>query len=93
MGWQIIKQPDGRFGVFSYVVDAFVLLNATADDVETYFVQDAERETRRRVREKIECVEAGRPRDAYHQFAIPWSEAVRRHNTSFPKGKIKEPRA
>lgn len=78
MGWQVIKQPDGKFGVFSSVVNDWVATDATADEVEELFAEEMGRDVARRlrdVRRKIALVDAGEARKAYYQFAMTYEEA------------------
>ena len=78
MGWQVIKQPDGKFGIFSSNVDDLVATDCTADEVEELFAEDMGRDVARRlrdVRKKIALVDAGEARKAYYQFAMTFEEA------------------
>ncbi len=93
MAWQIIKQPDGLFGVFSSNVDDWIatdctageveelFADCTAGEVEELFAEDMGRETARRladVREKVALVAAGNARKVYYQFAMSYEEAEER---------------
>ncbi|GAA4626804.1 hypothetical protein GCM10023196_036550 [Actinoallomurus vinaceus] len=78
MGNQIIRQPDGKYAVFSRVSDQLVMWDATEDEVIEYFAEEAAEATRRDVRRKLEHVAAGEPERAYHQFAMTWEEALRK---------------
>ena len=81
MGWQIIKQPDNLFGVFSSNVDDWVATDCTADEVEELFAEEMGRDMARRlrdVRHKISLVAAGEARKAYYQFAMTHEEAEER---------------
>jgi hypothetical protein len=77
MGQQIIKQPDGKFAVFSSVVDAFVLYDCTADDIVEHFAEAAAEQARQTARRLVEQVSAGEK--AYYQFTMPWDEALALH--------------
>lgn len=75
MGRQIIKQPNGRYAVFSSVVDHVVLYNCTVDDLIEEAVKQANEDIERHIRETVAELEAGgRP---YHQFTMDWKEMVR----------------
>lgn len=76
MGKQIIKQPDGRFCIFSTNTDDLILCNLTRDEVIDYFSDyPAERQDRDR---ELELVEADQP--AYYQFTMTFVEAVEHRN-------------
>ena len=81
MAWQIIKQPDGLFGVFSSNVDDWIATDCTADEVEEIFAEDMGRDMARRladVRRKVALVAAGEARKVYYQFAMTHEEAEQR---------------
>lgn len=77
MGFQVIRQPGaGLFGVFSTETDTFVMWEATREDVVEFFVEVATTRARRDAARILDHIEAGRPRDAYSQFAMTWEQAV-----------------
>jgi len=76
MGNQIIKQPTGRYAIFSSNSDQIILWDATADQVVAEFVGWVVEDTERRVREHLANVDAGEPEKSYHQFAMTWAEAL-----------------
>lgn len=75
MGHQIIQQPDGQLAVFSTVVDAWVLYNATPESLGNYYAVEAARGARERVEKTIAHVLAGEPQKAYFQFTMTFEEA------------------
>lgn len=93
MGRQIIKQPDGKFAIWSSTADGIIIHGATRSQIERFFVLEAEKETIRRVTRDLDLVDAGNAQDAYFQFAKPWAEALRQHNENHPADAIEEPRA
>jgi hypothetical protein len=77
MGWQVIKQPDGRFGVFSSIVDDWVAADCTADEAEELFAEEMGSDMARRlrdVRRKIALVDAGEAKKAY-TFVMTYAQA------------------
>lgn len=77
MGYQIIKQPDGRLALFSSFTDTLAMWDANRDEVLEFFIERSTADTRRSVSLKLEQVESDQPRAAYAQFAITWDEAVK----------------
>ena len=77
MGNQIIRQPNGQFAIFSSITDTIHVYDATAEEIEEYFVERAAESERQRVREILGHVIAGEPRKAYYQFAMTWDEALK----------------
>ena len=90
MGHQIIKQPDGKFAVWSSVADGIMAHGATRAEVEEWFIREATRDALDRARKVLDAVDAGRARDVYFQFALSWREAVKQHNRNFPDDAIEE---
>ena len=75
MGRQIIMQPDGRFAIWSSVVDDFILRDATEKDVIIKYMDHALDGLEERVRIAISTVQAGHAERSYSQFAMTWKEA------------------
>lgn len=78
MGHQYIKQPNGKFAIWSSITTDFVAFDCTADEVVQMEIEDAISEVKTRVKEKLDKVERGEP--AYHQFTMSWQEAVKRRD-------------
>jgi hypothetical protein len=76
MGYQIIKQPDGKLAVFSSITDTIVMWDATEDEVVEFFVEIEVQKTTERVRQMLVPVVADEPRKAYYQFAMTWEAAL-----------------
>jgi hypothetical protein len=74
MPQQIIQQPDGRLAVFSTVVDAFIVLDATPDELIEYRAEEAAEKAREDTRREIDRVLSGESRP-YYQFTMTWEEA------------------
>jgi hypothetical protein len=76
MGQQIIKQPDGRFAVFSTNTDTIMVWDGTAQEIVEWFAERAAFDARQTARLLLSLVDAGDTRSAYHQFAMSWDEAL-----------------
>lgn len=73
MGHQIIKQPDGKYAVWSSIVDAFTITDATPEGIADEFCKDETNRIRDRVFGICRNLDAGgKP---YHQFTMSWDEA------------------
>ncbi|MFD3902986.1 hypothetical protein HXS80_20570 [Streptomyces sp. CB04723] len=77
MGQQIIRQPDGRLAVFDSVVDAFVFVDGTPDEIVEWRAEEAADRAREDTRAELDRV-ATRD-EPYHQFTLTWEEAAERH--------------
>jgi hypothetical protein len=77
MGQQIIKQPDGRLAVFSTVVDAFIVVDATPQELLDWRAEEAAKEARRTTQRELDHVLGGEPERSYFQFTKTWEEAAR----------------
>ncbi len=76
MGRQVIRQPDGLLAVLSSITDTIILWDATPDDVVDFFVDEAAGRARESAQRVVGLVAEGREREAYHQFALSWEEAI-----------------
>jgi len=65
-------QPDGRFAIYSSVVEDFILVDGDANDVVNWFVGKAAQEALVSTTNIINALLAGgKP---YHQFTKTWEE-------------------
>jgi hypothetical protein len=77
MGHQIIQQPDGKLAVFSSVVDAFVVLDATPEELVDWYAQEAAQEARERTQRTLDKLHSQGPQGVYGRRALTWEEASR----------------
>ena len=73
MGYQIIKQPNGLFAIWSSVVDDFVWFDCAKHDLIEIFLKEKEEQITKFVEEKVHALEKGEK--AYYQFTMSWEEA------------------
>ncbi|NUS22692.1 MAG: hypothetical protein HOV92_00485 [Streptomyces sp.] len=85
MGQQIIKQPDGRLAVFSSVVDAFIVVDATPEEILDWRAEQAAADARRFTQRELDAVLADDPRRVYFQFARTWEEASEMDRQNAPE--------
>ena len=76
MGEQIIKQPDGRLAVFSSIVDAFIIIDATPEEILDWRAEEAAAKAREQTQRELDAVLADDPRRVYFQFTRTWEEAA-----------------
>lgn len=75
MSRQIIKQPNGLYAQWSSVVDDFVMIDATRQDIIDDWLDDSRREITESVNKVIDALDRGdKP---YHQFTMSWDEAIK----------------
>lgn len=77
MGWRVVKQPDGRYAIFSEIVDCFTIMNLTRDEMIEECVEEV---GRRDAEAKVQRADEERPdpRDrigADEQYTR-WEEAL-----------------
>lgn len=85
MGQQIIKQPDGKLAVFSSVVDAFIVVDATPEEILDWRAEQAAEDARRATQRELDAVLADDPRRVYFQFARTWEEASEMDRQNAPE--------
>ena len=75
MGQQIVQQPDGKYAIWSSVVDDFVVVDCeNAEEVVDVMAEDSRREIDKHVRRVLEqLASGGRP---YHQFTKTFGECL-----------------
>jgi len=71
---QIIKQPNGRYGVFSSITATFVVYDATPEEIIEYWLESQKKEITEKVRETVAVLERGEK--PYYQFTLSFDEAL-----------------
>lgn len=74
MSIQIIKQPNEFYAVWSTIVDDFILIDATPEDIIKHIVHECEEKTKKMVNEVIAALSRGEK--PYHQFTMTFQEAT-----------------
>jgi hypothetical protein len=75
VGHQIIQQPDGKLAVFSSFTDTWILMDASPEDLLDYYAGKAAKDAREQTQQVLDAVLAGKPREAYYQFAMTFATA------------------
>jgi hypothetical protein len=88
MSHQIIKQPDRLLAVFCTVVDAFVVTDATPQELEDWYAEQVAEEARKRTRWLIGRIQELGGREVYGRRAYDWSEAARLHQEHAPEAPL-----
>lgn len=74
MARQIIEQPDGKYCVFSSIVDGFIIKDATREEIVESFAEEARQDTIVSINSTFDKLESGgRP---YYQFTMSYEEAL-----------------
>lgn len=71
---QIIKQPNGKFCIWSSVVDDLVLINATREDI----IEDRIASVREQITKDVDTIinKLNNGINPYFQFTITFEEAI-----------------
>jgi hypothetical protein len=83
MGQQIIRQPDGRLAVFDSTEDAFMIVDATPEEVIEWRAEEAAEAARERTKAELKRV-LSESETPYHQFTLTWEEASRMDRKNRP---------
>lgn len=75
MGHQVIQQPDGLLCVWSTVVDDFIIVDASPDELSDYYAEDAAQRARETTERIVKEVLNGNAQEIYHQFTMDFEEA------------------
>ena len=80
MGHQIIKQPDGKYLIWSTIVDDIIVYDADREEVIEYFIEKAAERARRETDQSLDLIDEGwtsRLGTAYDEVA-PRLESLRK---------------
>jgi len=75
MGQQIIKQPNGKYCLFSSVVDSVTYYNLTKKEIVEVWTDKAKKEFESEVNEIIEKLD--KEEKPYYQFTMDYEEMLK----------------
>jgi len=76
MGKQIIRQPDGKFALWSSVVDAFAVTDATREELVECILERERRDTEEHVNDVCDKLDRGEPPYNNVAMTMTWEEAL-----------------
>lgn len=88
MGYQIIKQPNKLYGIYSSFGDGIILYNAREQDVFDFFVEEAVKSARENVQKILDKIESDEK--PYYQFTMSWDEAIETHAKEYGEDSAQE---
>lgn len=71
---QIIKQPNGKYALWSGVVDNFTALDCSPQDITDTYIEEETKRITKNVNDIIGKLEQGEA--AYYQFTNSWEECL-----------------
>lgn len=74
MSWQIIKQPNKKYCVYSTVVDHFVVVDATEEELKDFYKEERGRQCIHAVEEVLKKIDDDIL--SYFQFTMSFEEAI-----------------
>ena len=74
MGKQIIKQPNGKYCLWSTVIDNFTHVDMTRDDIVSVFMEQEKSRYEDLVDKTIEYLDKGEA--PYHQFTMTFDQCI-----------------
>ena len=74
MGRQIIKQPNGKYAVFSSIVDDFIFINITIEEYIKFRIAEESEQIRETI-QKI-ATQLDKSEKPYHVSTMSWDEAL-----------------
>lgn len=74
MGRQIIKQPNGKYCIFSTVVDSVTDCNMTVEEIIEKWVDELKKDVSEKVYGIISSIEKNEK--PYHQFTMSYDEMI-----------------
>lgn len=76
MGRTVVKQPNGKYAVFSSVVDDFVTVNATKQELIDADIEEARERITERYNTMFESFDKGEAPPGYLNRKMSWEEAL-----------------
>jgi hypothetical protein len=89
MGRQIIKKANGRYAVWSTVIDDFIWDGITKKQYVNFRLQELEEEWRKEIEKIFKAIAKGEARNIYHQFTMTYEEALKLRSELRGKPTIK----
>lgn len=85
MGHQIIKQPNGKYAIWSTILDDFIYTDLTVKKFEKIIQNEMSKEAERKVSEamrsfKVIITKLKKGEKPYHQFTMTYEEAMEKRN-------------
>lgn len=78
----IVRQPTGKYAVWSDVVDDFIMIHCTREEIIADRVETATKEITERVNKDCDSLDkGGKP---YFQFTMTWDEALKMRKEMHP---------
>lgn len=74
MGRQIIKQPNGKFCIFSTIVDSVTFYHMEEQDIINEWVEEAKKEIEENVKKIISDLNQGKA--PYRQYTMSYQEML-----------------
>ncbi len=59
MGWQVVKQPNEKYAIWSTIVDEFICKDMTEQEITDVWVEARTEDAKRMIAEIIEDVDGG----------------------------------
>lgn len=81
MSYQIIRQPNGLYAVWSTVVDTFTMTDATPEEIVDEWTEEYRAEVARKVNHIAHQLSDHPGSRPYYQFTMTWSEALEKHRS------------
>lgn len=75
MSRSVVKQPNGLWAMWSSIVDDFLIVDATEEEIIEQSARDAYEAEKEEMTEIIEALKAGR---RHRRSWISWKEALRK---------------
>lgn len=88
MGRQIIKQPNGKYCIFSSIVDSITHYHMEEQDIINEWVEESKKEIEKEVKEIISDLNEGKK--PYYQFTKSYEEMLQTIKKNHGNKEVKE---
>jgi len=89
MGRQIVKQPDGKYAIFSTTTDSFKATDLTEEQLRKCLIEYEMESAKRRIDNEINNVKYRKK--PYFQFTMTYEQCLKAHEETIEEIEIDEP--
>jgi len=92
MAHQIIKSPDGKYNIWSTIIDDFVATGGNRQDIIDFYRTRYLKEVEGKIKDlesDLDQIDNGNAKQVYFQFAMTYKAAIKERNSVHGKSKGK----
>ena len=76
MSRQVMKKPNGKYAVWSTIVDDFIFDDINKEEYIKFRLKEEKERALEHLQEIFEALDSNKPREIYYQFTMTYEEAL-----------------